>query len=54
MGESRQSTTADCDIEHFVSHNGETIWKTVTNSRGVGGMSVSGRLKCIWEGIFLV
>jgi hypothetical protein len=23
MGESRQNTTADCDIEHFVSHTSD-------------------------------
>jgi hypothetical protein len=43
MGESRQSTTADCDVVHFVSHMEDSNNVAET----VGGMSDNGRLNSI-------
>jgi hypothetical protein len=43
MGESKQSTTADYDIVHFVSHTGDDHVEDCNKvAEEVGGMSDSG------------
>ena len=43
MGESKQSTTADCDTVHFVSHTGDDHVEDCNKvAEEVGGMSDNG------------
>jgi hypothetical protein len=52
MGESRQSTTADCDKVHFVSHTCDDHMEDCNKvAEEVGGMSDSGRLNGIGKAL---
>ena len=52
MGESRQSTTADCDIVYFVSHTGDDHMEGCNKvAEEVGGVSDSGRLKGVGKAL---